>query len=163
MHEVNPMKRHKCRAPASAIVIGTVLFLLLQSFSPFAACAADMQLEALLVWGTNQEKSPEPKHKAVDADLKKQLQQLPLKWTNWFEVNRVKFAVPSTGANKVPLSEKCAIDVKNHGHDRIEVAVFGKGKQIATRNQELPKNGTLILGGDSPGTNCWLAVIKRID
>jgi hypothetical protein len=69
MHEVvNPMKRHKCRARGSAIVIGTVLFLMLQSFSPFAACAADMQLEALLVWGTNQEKSPEPKHKAVDAD-----------------------------------------------------------------------------------------------
>jgi hypothetical protein len=159
---VAPMKRNK-RRTAPAMLIGTVLFLLIHTFSPLAADAADMQLEALLVWGTNQQKSPDPKHKPVSADLKKQLQQLPLKWTNYFEVNRVKFSVPSSGTSKVPLSEKCAIDVKNHGHDRIEVAVFGKGKQIATRNQELPKQGTLVLGGDSPGTNCWLAVIKRVD
>ena len=139
------------------------LFFLSQTMSPLALCAADMQLEAVLLWGTNEQKSPDPKHKPIGADIKKQLQQLPLKWTNYFEVNRVKFTVPSTGGNKVPLSEKCEIDVKNHGHDKIEVVVFGKGKQVATRNQELPKHGTLILGGDSPGTNCWLAVIKRIE
>jgi hypothetical protein len=125
--------------------------------------AGDMQLEALLIWGTNEQNSPDPKHKPVSSALKAQLRQLPLKWTNYFEVKSIKFSVPLSGANKVPLSEKCSIEVKNHGHEKIEVAVFGKGKQVATRNQDLPKHGTLILGGDSPGTNCWLAVIKRME
>jgi len=147
----------------TSIVPCGIVLLLIQTLSAVNVHAADMQLEAVLVWGTNEQKSPDPKHKPVGADVKTQLQQLPLKWTNYFEVNRVKFTVPVTGANKVPLSEKCQLDVKTHGQDKIEVVVFGKGKPVATRNQELPKHGTLILGGDSPGTNCWLAVIKRVD
>jgi len=125
--------------------------------------AADMQLEAILVWGTNEQKSPEPKHRPVGPELKKRLQELPLKWTNYFEVNRVKIDVPPSGSNKVPLSDKCEIEVRNPGQAKIEVKVFGRGKQVATRSQDLPKHGTLIIGGDSPGTNCWLAVIKRIE
>jgi hypothetical protein len=154
--------RHRLPASRSG-VIWSLLCALIYSSGALALSAGDMQLEALLVWGTNEEKSPEPKHKPVGPELKKQLQQLPLKWTNYFEIKRVNFAVPASGSNKVPLSEKCEIEVKNRGHEKVEVAVFGKGKQVATRNQDLLKNGTLILGGDSPGTNCWLAVIKRID
>ncbi len=140
-----------------------VLLVLIQTLSPLTAHAADMQLEAVLLWGTNEQNSPNPKHKPIGPDIKKQLQHIPLKWTNYFEVNRVKISVPPSGVNKVPLSDKLQIDVKTHVHDKIEVVVFGKGKPVATRNQDLPKNGTLILGGDSPGTNCWLAVIKRME
>jgi len=141
----------------------SVIFILVSGLSTIRIQAADMQLEAILVWGTNEHKSPDPKHRPVGPELKKRLQELPLKWTNYFEVNRVKFDVPPSGANKVPLSEKCEIEVRNHGQAKVEVAVFGRGKQVATRSQDLPKHGTLILGGDSPGTNCWLAVIKRIE
>jgi len=143
-------------------VLGALL-VLCSAMQATTVHAGDMKLEALLIWGTNEQKSPDPNHKPVGPALKKRLQDLPLKWTNYFEVNSVRFDVPPSSAKKVPLSSKCEIDVKNQGHDKIEVAVFGKSKQVATRNQALPKNGTLILGGDSPGTNCWLAVIRRLD
>jgi len=147
---------------ASGVRWGATL-ILVWVLSGLPVQAADMKLEALLVWGTNEEKSPDPTHKPVGPELKKRLHELPLKWTNYFEVKRIKFEVPTSGAKKVPLSEKCAIDVRNQGHEKIEVAVFGKNKQVATRSQDLPKHGTLILGGDSPGTNCWLAVIRRLE
>jgi len=141
----------------------SVLVTLLLALSCIASQPPAMELEAILVWGTNDQKSPEPSHKPVGPELRKRLQALPLKWTNYFEVKRIKFEVPPAGVNKIPLSEKCALEVKNQGHEKIVVSVFGKGKQVATRTQELPKHGTLILGGDSPGTNCWLAVVKRLN
>src|ERR1041385_5815991 len=131
------------------------------SCSALSAHAGDLKLEALLVWGTNDQTSPDPAHKPIGPNLKKKLQELPLKWTNYFEVKRIGFDVPPSGTRNVPLSEKCSLSVKNLGQSKIEVTVFGKGKQVATRTQELPKSGTLILGGDSPGTNCWLAVLRH--
>jgi hypothetical protein len=146
----------------SRIVCALFLALLL-AFNGFASPSSGIELEAILLWGTNEQKSPDPNHKPVGPELRKLLQGLPLKWTNYFEVNRIKFDVTPSGVNKVPLSKKFALEVKNQGHEKIEVAVFGKGKQVATRTQELPKHGTLILGGDSPGTNCWLAIVKRLN
>src|SRR5438477_11563314 len=74
-----------------------------------------LKLEAQLIWGTNDPQSPDPKHKPVESAVKKKLNDLPLKWTNYFEVNRKAFEVPLNGTTKAPLSEKCSLDVKNLG------------------------------------------------
>ena len=126
-----------------------------------AAPAADLKLEALLIWGTNEQTSPDANHKPVGPKLKKKLEELPLKWTHYFEVKRIQFDVPLSNARKVPLSEKCELEVKNLGHSKIEVTLFGKGKQVATRTQELSKEDTLILGGNAPGATSWFAVLRR--
>ena len=44
--------------------------------------AATMKLQVQLVWGTNDDHSPNPKHKPVEADVRKKLKELPLKWSN---------------------------------------------------------------------------------
>src|SRR6185295_5834332 len=49
-----------------------------------AAVAADRKMEARLIWGTNDEKSPDPKHKLLDGELAKKLRDMPLKWKNYF-------------------------------------------------------------------------------
>ena len=36
-----------------------------------AAVAADRKMEARLIWGTNDDKSPDPKHKPLDGELAK--------------------------------------------------------------------------------------------
>jgi hypothetical protein len=128
-----------------------------------AAQAPDLKLEALLVWGTNERTSPDANHKPVGPKLKSKLEELPLKWSNYFEVKRIRFDVSPSGSNKVPLSEKCELVVKNLGHSKIEVTVYGKGKQCATRTQELTKEDTLILGGNAPGATSWFAVLRRAE
>src|SRR2546423_9367706 len=87
-----------------------------------------LKLEVQLIWGTNDPQSPDPKHKPVESAVKKKLDELPLKWTNYFEVNRKVFEVQLHGTTKVPLSEKCALEVKNPGHSMVEVSLIGKGK-----------------------------------
>ena len=125
--------------------------------------AAGLKLEAQLVWGTNDDRSPDPKHKPVELEVKQKLKELPLKWSNYFEVNRKGFEVPPGSLNKVSLSEKCELEVKSLGGSRIEVTLFGKGKETLKRTQPLPKGEMLVLGGNAPNSTAWLVVIKRIE
>ena len=122
-----------------------------------------LKLEVQLIWGTNDPQSPDPKHKPVESAVKKKLNDLPLKWTNYFEVNRKAFEVPLHGTTKVPLSEKCALEVTNPGDSMVEVSLVGKGKGVGKRTQKLPKGETLVLGGNAPNATAWLVVLKRIE
>ena len=127
------------------------------------AYAADMKLEVQLLWGTNDDQSPDKNHQPVDPDIKKRLKDLPLKWNNYFLVNRKRFDVAPLATKKEPLSEKCAIEVKNLGNDSIEVTQFGKGQQVWKGTQALPKGKFLFLGGNAPNATSWLVILKRIE
>ena len=125
--------------------------------------AATLKLQVQLIWGTGDDRSPDPKHKPLESDVKAKLKDLPLKWSNYFEVNRKDFEVPASGATKVPLSEKCELEVKSVGGSKLEVALFGKGKETLRRTQTLAKGEMLVLGGNAPNATAWLVILKRIE
>ena len=125
--------------------------------------AATLKLQVQLVWVTNDERSPDPKHKPVEADVKEKLKALPLKWTNYFEVNRKNIEVPPSSVSKVILSEECQIEVKSLGGSKLEVTLLGKGKETFKGKQALPKGEMLVLGGNAPNATAWLVVLKRIE
>ena len=130
-------------------------------FAQVPARAADMKLEAQLLWGTDDAKSPNPKHKPIDADLKKKLKDLPLKWSNYFEETRKSFDVPQGQSRRIILSDLCEIEVKNLDGNKVEVTHFGRGQKVATRTQALPKGEMLVLGGNAPGATAWLVVLRQ--
>jgi hypothetical protein len=130
---------------------------------PVLAADAKMKLQAQLIWGTNDDRSPDPKHKPVEPAVKKKLEELPLKWTNYFEVSRKDFEVNAGARNKVALSEKCEVEVANVGSSKVEVSLYGNGKQVWKRTQPLPNGETLVLGGNAPNQTSWLVVLKRIE
>src|SRR5690348_7669292 len=61
-------------------------FSLLLLLSALNALSADVKLDLHLIWGTSEQTSPNSEHKPISQELKKKLQELPLKWTNYFEV-----------------------------------------------------------------------------
>lgn len=124
--------------------------------------AADMKVEAQLLWGTNDSKSPDANHKPVSDEIRKQLKQLPLKWTNYFEVSRKVFQVAEATPGKVTL-DKCDVEVKNLGKAGVEISVFGKGEPVWKRTQQLPKGETVVLGGNAPNATAWLVTLKRLE
>jgi len=139
------------------------LLILLLAFGGVAAPARDMKFEAFLVWATNAEKSPDPKHKPVSEEVRKKLQELPLKWNNFFEVNRDKFTVSKGGSEKSTLSDKCKLRVTDVGARQFEVSLIGKGEPVLTRTQPLARGEMLVLGGNAPDETGWLVVLKRIE
>jgi hypothetical protein len=127
------------------------------------ASDAVLKVEAILIWGTNDSKSPNPRHKPVDEQLRKKLKELPLKWANYFEENRREMELPVGQAKREGLSDRCAIEVKNLGQSKVEVSLIGKGEPVVKRTQDLPRNETLVLGGNAPNATAWLVVLKRVD
>src|SRR4051812_46973505 len=92
--------------------------------------SGDLCVEAQLVWGTNDETSPNPKHKAVDASIAKKLSESPFKWKNYFEEERKTASVALNGSQKLQMSESCVVELTNLGADKIEVKLVGKGKPV---------------------------------
>jgi hypothetical protein len=128
-----------------------------------AAQAADRKMEARLIWGTNEEKSPDAKHKLLDGDLAKKLREMPLKWKNFFEVNRQVFTINTTNYTKVVMSKKCTIEVKDKGGNNVTVKVYGEGKQVNRSDKPLPKGEVLTIGGDAKDNNAWFITVRPVN
>ena len=148
---------------STTLLLGWVGVLAFLVSSESRLQTAPLKLQVQLIWGTGDDHSPDPKHKPLESDVKAKLKDLPLKWSNFFEVNRKDFEVPLAGATKVPLSEKCELEVKSLAGSKLEVALFGKGKETLRRTQTLAKGEMLVLGGNAPNATAWLVVLKRIE
>lgn len=136
--------------------------LVLLAGAALPARAADMKFQVQLVWATDDQKPPEGKnYKPVDLETRKRLNAL--KWKNYFEVRMVDFTVAPGATKKVPVSEKCELDLKDLGNSVVEVVVFGKGKEVARVKQALPKGEILVPGGNAPNETAWLAILKRVE
>lgn len=140
------------------------LALLLSLLAPGAerVQAADAKFEAQLIWATNDKKSPNPSHKAVDPEMRQRLAKLPLKWVNYFEVNRKSFVISDAATNRVVMSKKSSIEVKLLDADRVEVSLYDQQGDVCTKQtQPLPKGEILVFGGESPNATAWLMTLKR--
>jgi hypothetical protein len=153
------MRRNFSSAAIGLLVVAAALFCI----PAWSAEKTTIKLQAQLVWGTNDDHSPDPKHKPVEQDVKSKLNELPLKFTNYFEVNRKSVEVSMLGTNKVTLSEKCDVEVRSVGGSNFEVSLIGKGKHVVNRKQTLAKGQMLVVGGNAPNATAWLVVLKRIE
>jgi hypothetical protein len=125
--------------------------------------AADVKLEAQLIWGTNDAKSPDPSHKPVAADVARKLKTLPFKWANYYEVTCKKFAVPESGVRSETMSKECEIRVKNLGKNLVELSLVGRGAPVGKITQALPKGELLVTGGNAPNFTAWFVVLKQAE
>jgi hypothetical protein len=148
--------------PAAGL-LWCALGLVFSTWAAPRALAGDLKFEAQLVWGANEANGPHSQHKPVDEEVKKELQKLPLKWTNYFQINCQKLCVPAGGTNKVALSTHCQLEVRHSGGANVGVTLIGKGKEVMKRSQSLPKGEMLVLGGNAPGATSWLVILRRIE
>jgi hypothetical protein len=122
----------------------------------------EMKLQAILVWGTDEEKPADPKLSELDGHLKERLKKV-FKWKNYFEVNKQDLAVPASNTKTLAMSPKCKIEVHNEGENMIEVKLIGEGKPIVKKRQMINGHELLIMAGDGKNDTAWFVVIKRVD
>jgi hypothetical protein len=137
-----------------------ILLLLVASISP--AWAANIKLEAKLIWGTNDEKSPNPDHKPVDPATAEKLRKT-FKWRNYFVVNRLVKPVPSRGTNTFALSKRCIVEIKELEGPRVEVKLIGEGKQVHKTTKTLSKGEWFVYSGDDKNESAWFVIITELD
>ena len=145
------------------VAVWFVAALLFFTTASARADGGDMKIEAQLIWATNDKDDPNPKHKPVAPEIREKLNQLPLKWANYFEVNKQPLDIPKGETRKAKLSDKCEVEIKSIDGTKVEVALLGgKGDPVLKRIQSLPKGEILVLGGNAPNSTAWLVALKRI-
>jgi hypothetical protein len=150
------------KSPVLFCLLAWALPLLSADFS--RAQAGQWKFEAQLVWATNDKISPDPKHKKVEPEIQQKLDKLPLKWANYFEVNRQEITLDKGGTNKVCLSPKCNLEIKVIQGKKVEVSLLNKkGEVLSRQTQPLPKGEVLVLGGEAPNATAWFVTLKRIE
>ena len=142
-------------------LLGFLAALLLVPRAIAGASPAEMQFQVHLVWATDDPKPPEGKnYTPLEPEIRKQIKAL--KWKNYFEVRHVDFSVSPATATKVPISDKCSIEVKDLGNSNLEVVLIGKNKEVARVKQPLRKGEILVPAGDAPNETAWLAILRRV-
>ena len=157
--------------------IGVCLVAFVLGLFPTRASAAGPvtnKYQAILIWGSDDDKTPE-NHKPVSPEVAKKLKNF--KWKNYFEVAQKDFIVVKNGKEnkdakgikgakdqtKVTMSKDCEIVVKLLDNEQVEVTLVGKGKTVGTIKQQLRKGGCLVTGGDASNSTGWFIIIKQVE
>jgi len=127
----------------------------------FQARAEELKIEAKLIWGTNDDTSPDASHKPVDKELAKRLGNI-FKWKNYFEVNRVNATIPSRGTRKLQMSKACTVEITEVAGPKVEVTLFGKGKMVNRTVESLSKGGCFTIGGPDKNETAWFVVVTQL-
>src|SRR5437867_2139035 len=114
------------------------LVVLLVMLAPVPLQAAELKLEVKLIWGTNDEKSPDPNHKMVDDATAGKLRKV-FKWKNYFQVNRKTATIPSRSTRQIELSKKCTIEITELQGPSVEVTLIGEGNRVNKTTHHLAK------------------------
>jgi len=126
------------------------------------AQAAELKLEVKLVWGANDPKSPDPKHKPLDAEMAKKLGKV-FKWKHYFEVKRQTEIVPNRGTKVIEVSPKCKLEITELEGAKVEVKLYGEGKPINRSTKNLSKGEYFILAGDDKNESAWFVIVTLLE
>jgi hypothetical protein len=131
-------------------------------FAAVPAFAEELKIEAVLVWGTNDDKSPDPNHKLVDAKTAEELRKV-FAWKNYFEVSRKKGTVPSRGTNSFAVSKHCTVEIAELEGPKVGVLLIGKGKPQNRTIKTLSREEKFVLAGDVKDGSAWFVIISQLD
>ena len=124
--------------------------------------AANLKLEAKLIWGTNEPKSSNPAHKPVEQEVADKLRKV-FKWKNYFIVNRVEGTVSSRGSNRFVLSDKCTVEITELEGPKVEIKLIGEGKEVHKATKGLAKGEWFTYAGDDKNDTAWFVIIRQLD
>jgi hypothetical protein len=125
------------------------------------AKAADLKLEARLIWGANDERET-VKYQPVDSELSEKLHRM-FKWKNYFEITNKTAGIPLNQACDLKMSDACTIHIKNLGASRVEVSCIGHGKQVHKGAYTLVPPQWLVLGGNDTADTAWFIGLRAFD
>ena len=142
--------------------LGAVVMAATMMLWSFGASAANLEINLKLIWGTNDAKSPNPKHKPVSPELTNKLRKI-FQWKNYFEVNDVTGRVPSRQSKKFRLSDKCEIEITEMEGPKVEIKLYGEGKVVNKITKPLVKGESVFIGAEDKGENSWFIMISLLN
>lgn len=127
------------------------------------AFAANVKIEAKLIWGTNDDADyTKKKHKRVDEPTTAKLRAC-FKWKNYWEVTNQVASIPSRGTVALKMSEPCTIKITELEGPKIELELIGKGKPVTRAVKPLVKGELTTIGGEDKNGSAWFILINQLE
>jgi hypothetical protein len=126
------------------------------------AKGSEQKLQAILVWGTDNEKPKNPQHELKDVDpvLKDKFKKI-FKWKNYYQIGDTKpFSIRPGETRQLKLSHKCEVKVHQSDKEGMTVELIGEGIPVVKRTQAMPLKDILILAGDDKNATAWFVVLQ---
>jgi len=134
------------------------LAAMIAGFSSVNAIADDTKVKATLVWGTDDAKPSDPHLKPANEQMVKGLRHF--KWKNYYEVTNVNVTISGTATNRIRLSPKCEVELRNADKSGLEAKLYGEGKLVYTKKGNIPAGEHWALGGDDPkNASAWFVIL----
>jgi len=122
-----------------------------------AAPAADLKLEAKMIWGANN-RPDTVKYITVDPALAATLRR-NFKWTNYYEITNVAAVIPLHQTRLLRLSDRCTVSIQNLGPSLVAVDCLNQGKPISRGTNALP----CIYTGTNLDDTAWFIRLRSLD
>jgi hypothetical protein len=135
----------------------TALLLLALNLAALAAVAADLKLEAKLIWGANDPPAT-VNHNLEDPALAAALRR-NFKWTNYCEITNLAAVIPLNQSRLLRLSDRCTVSIKYLGSSLVAVDCLNEGKQISKGTNALP----CIYSGTNLDDTAWFIRLRSLD
>jgi hypothetical protein len=150
------MSRHARHSPTCR-TCALVLLALTLNLSTLAAFAADLKLEALQVWGSNDRPSA-VQHPVAAPDLAATLRH-NFKWTNYYQITNLSAVIPLNESRVVRISDQCTLTIKNLGSSKVAVDCVVQGKPVSKGTNTLP----CVYAGTNANDTGWFIRLRSLD
>ena len=138
---------------------------------PLAAAATDLRIKAQLAWGTDDSKPPGKELRELDPKLREKFRHL--RWKNYFVVKAQTAAIASKTTQKVVLSDKCSLALRDVGDGNLEIRIFGVnpgGQHAAIKTEscsieKLKAGHIFAFAGDTKEKwdDAWLVIVTAVE
>ncbi|MGA3180108.1 MAG: hypothetical protein ABSF38_07190 [Verrucomicrobiota bacterium] len=147
------------RKPSRPRWRGPLLLAVALAAASGAARAADLRLQATLIWGAND--SPATvNHQLAGPALSASLRSCTAsKWTNYYEITNLTTVIPLQQSRDVKMSDRCTLKIRNLGSGQVAIDCIARGQQISKGTNTLP----LILGSNETNKTAWFVSLRAAD
>jgi hypothetical protein len=121
------------------------------------APAADLRLEAKLIWGANDGPAT-VKYNLADPALAAALRH-NFKWTNYYEITNLAAVIPLHQSRVVRVSDQCTLNIRNLGSSLVAVECIGRGKPVIKGTNALP----CVYAGTNMDDTAWFIRLRSLD
>lgn len=135
--------------------------------TPKSGTAAKLVLRLQLAWGTDDDRPKDGQFAELDPALKERFRHL--RWKHYFRVKEAVAKPLTATAQRVELSDKCAIEVADHGDGMVAISILnlraGQGPSLVKTeyfSADKFRNGQVFAyAGESKDRwdDAWLAII----
>jgi hypothetical protein len=136
-----------------------LLLLLALAATAGVALAADLRLQATLIWGGNSSPT-NVNSKLADPALSASLRSFTAaQWTNFYEITNLTAVIPLDQTHDFQMNDHCVLKIKNLGSSLVAIDCISHDKQISRGTNPLP----LILGSNDTNKTAWFVSLRDLN